>query len=311
MSQLFPSTYVQSRSIGGSDVAAVMGQSRYRTAAEVWDGIMSAGGPRPVEDDRGPTERGRALEGLALQLYQRKLECRVWACERRHAESHPFLHSTADSLSDARRDQGGPGVVEVKCPGSFVLRRWKEEGIPREYYLQIQHYLFVLGLGWAHFVALDYDSWDVWVVNVERDEQTIAHLVEACTTFWLDYVEQGIRPPDPVTPPQEPEWPKGRPGAKVVRNDPAWTVAVTAAKAAQENKALAEKAYKRATDAVKALMGEQEEVVGAGVRVVWSETTTKSLDRDALLAAHPEIDLDRFTKRTASRRMTLYNQEKT
>lgn len=308
MTTIAPSTYVRVRSIGGSDAAAVMGESRYKTPAQIYDHIAGAGNPPAPEEAGGPTERGRALEDLAAQLYERKTGRKTFVRDRSMSETHPFLHATPDriahdEITDSRTPYFTSRLVEIKCPGSFVLRGWKEEGIPREYYIQIQHYLFVLGLERADFVALDYDAWDVWIVPVERDEVTIARIVDACTRFWLDHVEAGVRPAEPERGAvrHEPEWPKGRPGKPVTRDDPEWVDAVRSLQMADEQLKLAEHARELAVERVKTLMGEQEKIVGGGSSISWAESTSRTLDVKALQAAHPEIDYEAFARVKATR----------
>jgi putative phage-type endonuclease len=307
-----PSTYVQTRSIGGSDAAAVMGLSRYKTPAEVYDAITGHSGPRPHEHDRGPTERGRALESWIIQLYERETGFTTKPQPKTYSEQHPFLHASPDRVVDPMVTDShkfiGPGVLEIKAPGTYVLQQWKEEGIPQEYYIQIQHYLFVLGYQWAHFCALDYDKFEPWIVPVERDEQTIAMIVDRCTTFWLDYVEQGIRPPDTGPLIQEVTWPKGRPGAPKKRTDDAWIQAEHAlAKAVTEQK-LATQALEMAKTRVKELMGEDEEITGAELRVSWKESTHKSFDLTAFMEARALTteDVEPFYRRKATRPFNIY-----
>jgi putative phage-type endonuclease len=305
-----PNTYVQSRSIGGSDAAAVMGRSRYKTAAEVYDAIVGHSAVRPTQNDRGPTERGRALEGWIIQMYERETENITFVRDRVYCEQHPFLHATPDRLILAAGRGRGDGLLEIKAPGTYVLRQWKEEGIPEEYYIQMQHYLFVLGLTWGHFCALDYDAWTVWVVPVERDEQTIAMLVDKCTTFWLDYVEAGVRPPESAVSKLivEAKWPKGRPGAPKRRTDSAFAAAEQNLITAITNKKLAEKALDLAQDAVKALVGEDEEIIGSAVKIVWKEGTKKTFDLPAFMEAKGLAmgDVEPFYKRTATRPFNVY-----
>lgn len=302
-----PNTYVQVRSIGGSDAAAVMGVSRYKTAAQVYDAITGRSGIRPTEKDRGPTERGRFMEDVIVKLYERESQNITSVCERTWAKDHPFLHASPDRLIETVLPEHR-GILEIKAPGTYVVRSIKDEGIPAEYYIQMQHYMFVLGLTWGDFVALDYDAWEPIIIKVHRDEQTIAEIVEKCTSFWLDYVEQGIRPPDDRIVADEPRWPKGRPGAPKVRKDPDFLHASHQLQQAITESKLAARSLELAKEQVKQLMGEDEEIVSGDLRICWKEGTHKSFDVEALAQSGllTGEQLESFYKRTAVRKFNVY-----
>lgn len=315
MNKIAPNTYVQTRSIGGSDAAAVMGVSRYKTPAQVYDAITGRTGPRPTEDDRGPTERGRAMEDLIIRLYERETGNITFRQDRTISQEHPFLHASPDALIRSVLPEHN-GLLEIKAPGTHVIRSIKSEGIPAEYYIQMQHYLFVLGLMWGDFVALDYDRWEPVIIKVPRDEQKIAEIVDKCTAFWLDYVEKGIRPAADAhgaLVKQIPTWPKGRPGAPKRRDDPAWLQAEHHLKMAAMDKQLADHTLEQAKEEIKALMGEDEEIIGSDLKIVWKESSKRTFDLKAFAEARqiPLEDLEPYYRRTATRPFNIYPAKET
>ena len=54
-------------------------------------------------------------------------------------------------------------------------------------------------------------------------------------------------------------------------------------------------------DAIKAHMGEREELRAGGYKITWKPVTSSRLDSKALKAAAPEL-VERFTKTTTARR---------
>jgi predicted phage-related endonuclease len=59
-----------------------------------------------------------------------------------------------------------------------------------------------------------------------------------------------------------------------------------------------------AEDAIKAAMGDQEQVIAGEYKITWKPVTTSRINTSALKAALPEI-ADRFTKATTTRRFQV------
>ncbi len=82
--------------------------------------------------------------------------------------------------------------MEIKTASSFKAKEW-EDGLPQEYYLQVQHYLAVCDLPKA-YVAVLIGGNDFRYFPVDRDEDTIQTMIALEAEFW-SFVERGIQPP--------------------------------------------------------------------------------------------------------------------
>lgn len=192
------------RGIGGSDAAAVVGRSPYKTNRELFE---EKAGIRQPEDILGKecVMYGRRAEAPLRELFSadhpwyrvehhpyRILQSRTW----------PFLQASLDGeLTDPA---GRRGILEIK---TTTIRRasqrnqW-DDRIPDPYYIQILHYLLVTGFDFAVVCARLVSQWGgvVWAETrhhtIERSEveEDLAYLLQEEKRFW-EYVEDGRCPP--------------------------------------------------------------------------------------------------------------------
>lgn len=295
--------YYHARSIGGTDAGAIIGKNSYKTPQQVWDRIQ---GLVPDDDGNGNMAlvRGKVLEPYVLQRYPEQTRRRVEPCELLNHSEHPFLHARPDGVitGGLRVAMDGPGILEIKVPGSFNFREWKLNGIDESYYAQIQHYMYVTGFKWGAFAVLNPDTFELWEFDVERDEPFLAHMVDACVRFWNEYVETGIRPPSAAAVVEQ-VWPKANIGGEAVTMDTPEAVRVL--ERLQEATAKfneAKHGKELAENDVKALMGETPVIVVPGIgKVSWKESSRMSFDKDTLMKDHPDIDMTKYEKYVATR----------
>lgn len=173
--------------IGSSDAAAIVGEHPWLTPIEVYASKTDpnyAGKP-----DSEAMFWGRTLEGIIGRV----------ACERnqwipsgvtgnviyRRADK-PHLIATPDNIVV---DWGrmSEGCVEVKHSNQFNESQWRS-GVPRHYYIQLQHQLAVTGCEWGAIVCLLGNT--QLLVNVfDRCDETISRIEDAIDVFW-DYVQR-------------------------------------------------------------------------------------------------------------------------
>lgn len=193
----------RSRFLGGSDVAAVLGVSHYRTPLELW---QEKTGRKVFEAD--PEEarrksRGQKLEPFIVEMAVEKLREQGHTVEiitrnaRYFDPSLPFLSCEIDAELEV---DGQEVNFDAKSASGAARLRWGEEGtdqVPLEYAAQFMHGLGITARPKTLVAALrSFD--DVELYEVPRDEITIAAMREKCVAFWRDCVEAD-RPPDPVT----------------------------------------------------------------------------------------------------------------
>jgi predicted phage-related endonuclease len=195
------------KKVGGSDVASVLGISRY-------------GGPlvpylRIVEDvekdDNGTLMRGRDLEPVVLEQYRRATGIDM---QMGRVVRGLLGHERASPDAIAYPERGMWRVVEAKTASWRVMNDWGEPGtdaIPQEYLVQVQWYLGSVRQDprarcaddVGDVPALVGGEFGIW--QVRYDSEVYEALREGVKRFWMDHVVPR-RPPDPTGSTQEGEF---------------------------------------------------------------------------------------------------------
>lgn len=180
------------RGVGGSDVAAIMGLSPWKSPLEVW--LEKTGrAESPDLSDRESVAMGTELEGDVLEMYRRRHpDSRVQRVNAiLVANERPWAQASLDGI--VRDPELGWGVLEIKT-GSKESE-WKD-GVPIHYLTQVTHYLSVTGYPFADVAALIGDfGLHYHQYRVMRDEDDLQSVVESVDEFWSDCVEKDAMPP--------------------------------------------------------------------------------------------------------------------
>lgn len=176
--------------IGGSDAAAVLGLSRWKTPIQVWalkTGLL----PEEDKTDSLPIEIGNELEDVVARLFTRRTGKTVHRVnETVFHPKYPFLGANLD-----RRVVGEDAILEVKTASGWKAREWEGQDIPQEYIIQVLHYLAVTGKDRGYIAVLIGGNQDFQWKVVERDEALISQIVAKEVEFWTKYVEPKAMPP--------------------------------------------------------------------------------------------------------------------
>jgi predicted phage-related endonuclease len=294
------------RSIGGSQIGAILGQNQYRTAGQVYDDLLDLTPPMVDDED---TERGRLMEPVIRELYQRKTGRRVYSpvpVRYRWHGNVPF-HALLDGeiTSKATPDLGGRGGLEIKCHNEWVFNALLSGGVDPSYYAQLQMYLWVHSYKWGAFALFCPERWQLEHFDVEYDQEFVEQtLLPKAMRFWNEHVLARIRPE--VTVPAEVPKQAIRLGAtEVNRTDERWMTLMAQAKREKEVFDIAKHAFEATKDMIRAEIeaGEHEIVTSPLGKVSYKEHTTRTVKRELLEAAG--IDPTPFLQVTASRTLLL------
>lgn len=191
--------------LGGSDIAAICGLSKWRGPLEVY------ADKRGLVEDSPTTEImewGNRLEAVVAEKYAESLpkECKLITAEEygfsdtglhTHPD-HEWMHGTPDRIVMAW-DDFEPWGLEIKTTHSSRGGEWGEQGtdqIPSYYRCQVAWYQAIF----------DLDRWDVAVLiggqqyrtyTVKRDMALETRLIEIGRRFWTEHVLAGV-PPEPT-----------------------------------------------------------------------------------------------------------------
>lgn len=192
------------RGIGASEAAAIVGDSKFMTRAELWE---LKTGKRSAKDlsDNEAVQRGVRMEGALREWFKAchpELETVHYPYDMLWMPERPWLYATLDG-EFFHKESGETGVLEIKT--ASPRGNWAEwDGqVPAMYYDQILHQHLATGSKWFFLVAgLWKQNGDVVIREYEwkADEGFLADaewLLAAEESFW-GYVQRNQRPPEPI-----------------------------------------------------------------------------------------------------------------
>lgn len=179
--------------VGGSDVAAILGLSKYKTPLQVY---QEKRGEIEPQADNDAMRWGRYLEPVVRQAYADETGHEVRVIDQ--LVRHPIYEHMIANLDGIVIPEAGPRrVFEAKT--ARTADGWGEPGsdqIPQPYLLQVQHYMAVTGFVVADVAVLIGGS-DFRLYEVPEDRELQDMICHACTEFW-ERVQAG-EPPEPQT----------------------------------------------------------------------------------------------------------------
>lgn len=174
--------------IGGSDIAAILGISPWKTAIDLW--LDKTTPPRADTRNATAKSRGTRLEPYILDMIRDEHGLQIVARNERYIDAEvPFFAAEIDAETDDEN-------VEIKTVHPFKSRDWGEietDQLPLHYVAQVQWGLGIRQKARTRVFALIGDDLRPYVV--ERDDETITALREKAAEFWTRYVLAKLRPP--------------------------------------------------------------------------------------------------------------------
>jgi putative phage-type endonuclease len=301
---------VRATGIGGSDLARILGLSRFGGPMEVWLEKRRLAAPL-IESE--PMRWGKLLEEPIAREYAFKTGRKVIAHSKTIRDKRrPFLFAHIDRMSSLR---GTPTrVLECKNANQFMVSDFGEAGsdqVPDDYLLQLQHYLGVTGYQTGDLAVLIGGSKHL-VYTMERDDEMLAEAWSEADRFWTENVEKGI-PPDVDGSEAWREYAATRfafTGKEIEITDEIETLAYRHKALGAEAAALKESARKVTTELLNAL-GDASRAVGKGVKVTHSVVRMPYVDNAGLRTAAkiPAALIEEFTRIDIQHRVTVTIKE--
>lgn len=193
--------------IGGSDVAAILGLSPWKTPLDVYSSKVEPVAEQAQEMSE-PAYWGTVLEDVVAREYGTRTGRKVQRVSALlHAPGREWMIANIDraivaegTVARAKGGQlaGAAGLLECKTASAFLASTWGREGdeeaIPVHYAAQAAWYMAVTGAPWCDFAVL-IGGQKFLTKRQERDEDTIRALIERCEAFWHDHVVKRVPPP--------------------------------------------------------------------------------------------------------------------
>lgn len=212
--------------IGGSDVAACLGLSPWRTPVQVWENKT---GRETSDINSDAAHFGTILEDIVAKEFSSRMGLRVqkvnttmrsgengWQIANiDRAVVNPDIAGRVFVLDEQAKKETGrqistDTILECKTANSFSAHLWgetqeheikagqivTEHKIPIYYETQVQWYMGITGAKTC-YVAVLIGGQDFRIYKVDRNEEVIEALTRGCFEFWHEYVVKDL-PPQPV-----------------------------------------------------------------------------------------------------------------
>ena len=183
--------------IGGSDVAAILGISPFRTARDLYYDKLNI----VTADDEGnwvAMEMGNLLEPLVAKIFARKTGLKVFKrqCMFQHPH-HPWMLADLDYLVEL--PDGSIAILEIKTTNYNARDNWWYNGneiVPIYYESQGRHYMSVTNIDRVYFCCLYGNNADEVIIrHIDRDMTYETEMIALEQTFWQDNVLAKVPPP--------------------------------------------------------------------------------------------------------------------
>jgi len=180
---------LRKKSIGGSEIASVIGVSRWNTPFSVW--AEKTGRIERTANNAEAMYWGSTLEPILRVEFSKRTDFVVKEVNSIFASTqHEFLTANIDGY--VVLPNGEHAILELKTAGTYAENDWID-GLPVEYFIQVQHYLYVTDLKKA-FVAVLIGGNQFKYLEVERDEEVISTIVSLAVQFWYDHMVADVPP---------------------------------------------------------------------------------------------------------------------
>lgn len=298
------------KGIGGSDIAAILGLSKYKTPYDVW---LSKRGEDDREDEAGEAAYwGTVLEDVVAKEYAIRTGRKVQRVNSRmvHPEA-PFAHANIDravvnpDVAGIVRWNGESlttdRILECKTASAYLSQEWGAEGtdeIPEYYLTQGIWYCGITGATVCDVaVLIGGQSYRLYEVPAAPD--LFSHMLDEAREFW-GMVESGEAPEPRTLDDARHRWREARKDATAIVGPDAYQAVKRIGEINKEIKALEREKEAQQLVVMKAMGDAEYAEHGGEVIASWKEQTTTRLDQKALKEAQPGV-YAMFAKTTKGR----------
>lgn len=283
--------------IGGSDIAAILGISKWKTSYQLWLEKTGQADDEPIDEARERVfARGKRLEPVVLEMLADETGLEITARNQRYVDAAlPYLACEIDA-------EAGNTNIEIKTVHPFAARDWGEQGtdeIPVWYTAQVMHGMAITKRRECIVAAL-IGADDLRIHRVEYDEEAAELCRDSAREFWETNVIGMIAPSPENLDDVRRMFARDNGTEIVAPHDIAGSVLRLIGIAQQIKQLEAEADDHKAR--IQSLMGDASTLVGSDGKklATWKLQKRSSLDQKALAAAHPEI-VEQFKRITESR----------
>lgn len=311
--------------IGSSEIAAIAGLDKYRTALDVYAEKLGL-----VESFTGNryTEWGELLEPVIAEKYAQEFNCKLITFGTIRHKKYSFAVATPDRIvvepstsnaslvaayspvmdpchSAAYLTKGGmKRVVEIKTADARLASAWGKENdsVPENYLAQCAWLMAVTDLDECDLVVLIGGN-DFRVYRLKRDIELERHLLEIGARFWHNHILARVPPEidgsDSASEYLSKRFPKSI--EKTAFADENMEALVDRYKKAKLSFDAADAELQLCTNKLKNLMQDTERVVGSGWSITWKSTKNRAVVNWEAIAKSLKVDQSLIDQHTTEK----------
>ena len=186
----------RSKYIGGSDIGAILGLSRFRSPLQVW---MEKTGKETSRADSLPLRFGSFAEEFIAKEYSHSTGFELVHDESAfiHPEHSMFCAHIDRLVMGDGLDSPPTKILECKTANPFSQGDWGIVGsdeVPLPYLCQVAWYQAITGIEQADLAVL-FGNCDFRIYEIARDKELEKMIIQKALFFWNEYVLRDIPPP--------------------------------------------------------------------------------------------------------------------
>ena len=174
--------------LGGSDIPAVLGMSRFKTALQVWGEKTGAIIPEDISD-KLQVRLGNKLEAVVAEIFEEETGKKL------HRVNDVIIHQNYNFLRAHidRRVVGEKSIVEIKTTSPWRIKEFEGYELPADYILQTVFYMALSGAD-IGYVAVLLGNQSFKIKTIHKDRKLEADIISKSVSFWKNYVEPKVMP---------------------------------------------------------------------------------------------------------------------
>lgn len=301
------------KSIGGSEVGAIMGLNRYQSPASVWANKLG------IVPDAEPNEamiQGTDLEEYVAERFTRLAGKKVRRCNYiLRNDDYPHMHANVDRL--VRGESAG---LECKTASALSVSKFKGGDFPTSYYAQCVAYMAVTELP-VWYLAVVVLGKEFKVFKMVRDGQDTSKpdwcesvtviddaefdaIKSSVADFW-QHVEDETMPEIDGSKATSDALTAMHPGGDMPDIEPLelddMRDKICALRDLKDEKCRIDENIRLLENTFKARMEDAETAFCDGVKITWKPQERTTFDYKKFAKDHPGLDLSQYTKTSTFR----------
>ena len=290
---------LRQQGIGGSDAAVACGMSRWKSPLMLF---LEKTSGQPMEIDNEYIYWGNVMEPVLREEFAKRSGLKTKVCPFMfQCAEYPWMLANIDGV--VHEKDGSTSLLEIKTANGYAAKDW-EDGLPAEYYIQVQHYLAVCALNKAYVACLLGGNHFI-ILPVERDADTIATITALEADFWNNYVAKGCRPPvdDKAADALDQLYPQSDKTSTILTEEADKLISELQEIKKLEDQLTPEKS--RLENKLKAMLGKSEcGQTPAGYGVHWKSSSSSRFDTTRFKKEHPEL-ATQYMSQSSYRRFSI------